>query len=275
MTGAKTLALVGEDTAHAVLLGALTRLSIAEAAREAGRDWIVEVLLYDPEFVGDVDLSDVIPGLRYTNSIRGTESVAEPPRIGGKVIKLRGHLGGQPLAPEAQKWRYLLVSLLARAPDAVLVAKDTDGHPRSLDGLRQVVEFFEALDPGCTIVIAAPHQDAECWLIAGIRTGNATCDAETVREIHGELGFDPLRHPERLTAHPNDAPTDAKRVLRRLLTPGDVRSAPFDRHELAEHHEKLLGDLATLRRHGDGTIGLAEFLEALRARVVTKFVPGT
>ena len=157
MTAVTTLALIGEDTAHALLLGALTRASIAEVAHANGRAWVADNLASDPEFVGEIDRTDVLPGLRYTSSIHGLAEDAPAPRIGGRPIKLRGHLGGQALAPEAQKWRYLLVAVLAREPDAVLVAKDTDGDPSSLDGLRQVAAHLEGLAPGRVIVVAAPH----------------------------------------------------------------------------------------------------------------------
>jgi len=236
MTAVTTLALIGEDTAHAVLLGALTRASIAEVARASRRAWIADNLASDPEFVGEIDLTGVLPGLQYTSSIRGLAEDAPAPRIGARPIKLRGHLGGQTLAPEAQKWRYLLVAVLAREPDAVLVAKDTDGDPSSLDGLRQV---------------------AECWLVAGCAGKTRADAAETVRR---ELRFDPVQHPERLTAHPNDAPTDAK-------------SAPLTPEEFVEHGEALLGDLDALRQPRCGSTGVVAFLAALRERVVPMVVP--
>ncbi|MFO0602438.1 MAG: hypothetical protein U0324_04650 [Polyangiales bacterium] len=265
-----TLALVGEDTAHAVLLAALTRASIAEAARAVGRDWVVDNLAHDPALDGDDDLTAVLPGLRYTNSIRGLGAPESSLHIGGRPVKLRGHLGGHALAPEAQKWRYLLVGLLSRAPDAVLVAKDTDGDPASLDGLRQVAAHLETLDPRHVIVIAAPHQDAECWLVAGCAGKVAHEVAEATRRA---LRFDPVQHPERLTAHPNDAATDAKRVLRALLGL-EVKSAPLDRDETAAHAEALLRDLDALREPRCAATGLVGFLDAVRARVVPLVVPG-
>ncbi len=271
MTEAPRVALVGEDTAHAVLLCALLRGSIAEVARAAGQEWIVDNLAHDPELLGDQDLTDVIEGLRYTNSIRGIEGDAEPPRIGGKRVKLRGHLGGQPLAPEAQKWRELLLKVLAPEPTVTLVAKDTDGHPSNLDGLRQVVQFYEALAPDRVIVIAAPHQDAECWFVAGFAPDDPR-EHDALRELEKLLGFDPRTRSERLTAHPNDAPTDAKRVLRRLLCLDPI-SAPLDRDEARAHHERLLGDLARLRDRGVAA-GLTPFLDELSARVVPRLVPG-
>jgi hypothetical protein len=266
-----SVALVGEDTAHAVLLCALLRASIEEAARAEGLGWIIDNLAHDPALLGDENLTALIVGLRYTNSIRGIEGDADPPRIGGRPIKLRGHLGGAPLAPEAQKWRALLVKVLAWEPSVALVAKDTDGDPTKLAGLRQVVAHFEALDPTRVIAIAAPHQDAECWFVAGFDPTDAR-EADALREVKDELGFDPRERAEGLTAHPNGASTDAKRVLRRLLCL-DARSAPLDPHETQTHHGRLLGDLAALRRRGRDT-GLTAFLAELGARVVPRLFPG-
>jgi hypothetical protein len=266
-----SVALVGEDSAHAVLLCALLRASIKEAAREAGRDWIVDNIAHDPALLGDEDLGEMIEGLRYTSSIFGIEGDVEPARIGGRPVKLRGHLGGAPLAPEAQKWRALLVKVLAREPAATLVAKDTDGQPTKLAGLRQVVEHFEALDPDRVIAIAAPHHDAECWFVAGFDPVDTPKESDALRAVTRALSFDPRERPERLTAHPNDAPTDAKRVLRQLLGHGE-KSAPLDLHETRTHHARLLGDLSRLRRRGGGT-GLTAFLVDLAERVVPTLLP--
>jgi hypothetical protein len=43
--------------------------------------------------------------------------------------------------------------------------------------------------------------------------------------LRAELSFDPTGQPDRLTAHPNDAPRDAKRVLTRL-SDGDTIGKP-------------------------------------------------
>lgn len=266
MRAPPVVALVGEDAAHAVLLGALLRGSICATARASGRDWIADNIHHDPVLDGQEDLNQILPGLRYTSSIRVT-----PTRINGKPLKLRGFLGDEPQEPGAHRWRLILTTILATEPEIVLVAADTDGDPVNLAGLRQVVRFFESRDPDRVIVLAAPHQDAESWFVTGFQpTGDDEHAAHAT--VIGELDFDPCVQPERLTAHPNDARTDAKRILRRLLLL-DVRSAPLTPDELRDHHERLLGDLERLRRRGVST-GLVAFLDDLQRRVVPRVVPG-
>lgn len=273
MSAPVVIALVGEDGAHAVLLAALTRTSIARGALAAGREWIVDNLVHDPAFHGQEDLGDVLPGLRYTSSIRFDPNSI---RIDGKPLRLRGLRGlvdGRPQEPEAHRWRQVLTGILASepSPEIVLVARDTDGAPEKIAGLRQVVQYLESRNPDRVIIFAAPHQDAECWFVAGFEPQSPR-EAEALAQVVRELAFDPRLHPERLTAHPNDARTDAKRVLRRLMLL-DVASAPLAPDELRDTHDRLLGDLGRLRQRGLAT-GLVDFLDDLHRRVVPRFVPG-
>jgi hypothetical protein len=108
----------------------------------------------------------ICPGLRYTSSIRIDLRDTASLRIAGRRIKTRGFLDGRPQGPEAHKWRLILLKLLSAEPDVVLVAKDTDGDDRQLAGLRQAIDLFESLGSPCVIILAAPHQDAEAWLVA-------------------------------------------------------------------------------------------------------------
>jgi hypothetical protein len=202
-----------------VLLGVLLRTAIEAAVAGTSRAWFCDNLEHDPELLGTTDLSAILAGLRYFSSIDGIDTEAVPRLKDGTRIKTRGHLDGVPLQPEGRKWRELLIALDHRvAPDLTLVAKDTDGDPATLAGLRQVVEHYARRDPPIVWVIAAPHQDAECWFVAGLdpRPGLEQVAHDAVRK---DLKFNPLKEPERLTAHPNAAPTDAKRVLRHALLP--------------------------------------------------------
>ncbi|MBI5512742.1 MAG: hypothetical protein HY909_03185 [Deltaproteobacteria bacterium] len=271
MTTVATVALVGEDTAHAVLLATLLRGSICEVARERAITWVVDQIEHDPCFLGPHDLGEILSGVRYTNSIEGLQTAENTLTIQGRPVKLRGHLGGQPLAPEAQKWRRLLVGVLALEPSGVMIARDTDGEPARLQGLRQVVEWLRQQRRNPAFVIAAPHQDAECWFVAGFDTEDTQVQGG-MRSLRVALKFDPVRHPERLTAHPNDAPTDAKRVLRTLLGL-EAKSRPLDPDELRKHQERLLGDLERLPRNGLAT-GLTEFLREVREDFVRRLFPG-
>ena len=119
------------------------------------------------------------------------------------------------------------------------------------------------------MVVAAPHRDAECWLVAGVEPANDR-EREAHAAVQRELSFNPLMSSDRLTGQPNDAPTDAKRVLRRLLCL-DVASRPLTPAELRDYHPRLLSDLKRLRDRGERS-GLMAFLDALGADVVPLFV---
>jgi hypothetical protein len=271
MTGPTSVALVGEDVTHAVLLGALLRVSIRDVARELGREWIVDNLEHDPVLRGEEHLEHVFAGLRYTSSIHLDTNDIAAMTIGGRVVKTRGFVDGVAQGVEAHKWRLILLKLLGDEPDVVLVAKDTDGDPRGLIGLRQVVDYYASLGSRCATAIAAPHQDAESWLIAGFEPDGRR-ETEALREVSAVLGFDPRHRLARLTAHPNEAETDAKRVLRRLLLL-DPKSAPLAPDELSERWERLLGDLKRLRARG-ADIGVVAFLDELRRRIVPLVIRG-
>jgi len=263
------VALVGEDTTHAMLLGALLRSSIEAAAHAAGFEWIIENLWDEPALVGDVDLAHVLPGLRYTSSIASIER----PRVNGKPVRLGRRFGGGAWGFEAVKWHDIVFTLRATSPppEVLLIAKDTDNAPDRIIGLRQVAVHFREVDPRLRIVIAAPHRDAECWLVAGFEPATDR-ERDALDAVRRALSFNPLTSPERLTGQPNDAATDAKRVLRRLLCL-DIASRPLTPDELRDHHPRLLSDLPRLRARGADS-GLTAFLDALRADVVPCVVPG-
>lgn len=253
-----SLLLLGEDKTHAVLLGFLARRGLLEAAREDGENWFEDHLDSQLDFQGNEDLSSIFPGLRYTSTLQRFE----PTGPGGKPLKrLGGHLDGQPAGPEASKWRRVFLSVLQEKPEAILIARDTDGDLSKVQGLLQVVQQQREENPRLPVLVATPHQDAECWLVAGF-TPMSPAEQERLQECRRDLGFDPTRKAERLTAHPNDSPRDAKRVLRRLLGLGRDSRA-LDPEELGQHHERLLGDLEGLRERGEGTC-LVQFLIHIR-----------
>lgn len=256
--------LIGEDKAHAVLLGVLLRGVLHEEALARGPkwSWVLDNSSSVVTLLGDLDLDHVVPGLRYTSS--GQKLSA--PSAAGLGIKLRGRIDGEALGPEASKWRQFLVATLLSGPrpDAILIARDTDGDPRHLEGLTQVIKALTARDDTLRIIIAAPHQDAEGWFVAGLELDQ---DGERRhQQLSQILGFDPLQKPEKLTAHPNDARTDAKRVLRHLLGLGS-ESRPLSETELRDHHEPLLSDLGRLRQRGQQT-GLVKFLDELAGQLI-------
>jgi len=136
---------------------------------------------------------------------------------------------------------------------AVIVSRDTDGKLDRWESWKKVKKTFG----GKTLVIvAAQHCMLEAWLLNGFVPCN---DAEIgrLREERSDLGFDPVKKAERLTAEPEQAKKSAKRVLTKL-TSDDV-----DRRRMCWEGT----DLTILRENGEET-GLSEFLVDLENEVV-------
>src|SRR5262249_16761363 len=151
------------------------------------------------------------------------EHLGKQVRVAGRPIKLRGSPDGKPLAPEANLWRRVLIlfAVPKPPPDALIVVRDPVGNFTRLEGLDQAL----AIHAACPVIVATPHQEAEAWFLAGfIPQGDA--EESRLRACTAELGFSPPEEPHRLTAHPNQARTDAKRVLRVLLFDEDASRPP-------------------------------------------------
>lgn len=231
-----TVTIIGEDTAHPVLAGFLL-----------GR--VVSVGHWT--HLGAQDLGALVDGLRYDR----------PRDVDTSRVKTRGHIAGRPLRPGAAFVRKLIANALASQPSLLIFVKDSDGDEENQAAIQQVREAF-AQHP-TPLILAMPHRDAEAWFVAGFAPRNEA-ERQRLASLRRELGFDPTTEPERLSARPNDAPQDAKRVLRRLLDL-DARSHPLSIEELDRErfHERLLGDLARLRAVGV-RCGLVAFLDALQ-----------
>jgi hypothetical protein len=186
--------------------------------------WVVTTLI-DHALVARIDwLSDVVESCRVWRGLHDGEpwhkytpdDVCDlrPVTIDGVTIKPQGRIAGEPLKPEASMWRKVLL-LFCRAkplPEIVVLARDLDGYPDRRAGIEQV---RNGLPWPFTIVAATPDPEIEGWLVSGFlpRDNGERTGLEGLRR---ELSFDPTTQSHRLTAHPNDAPTDAKRVLSRL-----------------------------------------------------------
>jgi hypothetical protein len=235
---APTVLILGEDTAHGVLAGCLLHGLVASGA------WTHR---------GDRDLSGVLPDLRYNQ--HGDVDTSR--------VKTRGHILGESLRPGAAFARKVITSALLTKPTVLIFVKDTDGRDGFVDGIQQVVPLFSG--HSTPVIFALPHRDAEAWFVAGFVPGSRE-EHERVAVLRRTLSFDPLTQPERLTAHPNDAPQDAKRVLRTLLgLDPESRPLALDELERDRHHERLFGDLDRLRRVG-AHCGLVAFLDDLESR---------
>ena len=195
--------------------------------------------------------------------------------LGGRRIASHGRLGGVPLGPAGAMLRSLVILFYEAQPrpDVLLVLIDTDGDLRRQESARHVLAHVNT--PELPVVFGLTHQDGECWLLAGTapdtpETQQRWVSARTV------LGFDPSREPERLTARPNDAVTDAKRVLRFLLLGEGARLAqgiPDSTAPAIDEADRLSAQLRARLRAVEGmtACGLEDFLRDLRAAILTAF----
>lgn len=269
------IAIACEDQAHRALATSLIdRVLLSEAGRRGAAHWVDEPsLAFLRSFCGLEDTDNTPEHLRFYDLKRANEDVVklgQRPLVGGQRLRLTGHIHGKPLQPEAAFWRRVLILFAAAQPrpDALIVVRDTDGDLRRLAGLKQALEVSGWPLP---ILVAAPHQDAEAWFVAGFVP---LSDPERQRfgAIKGKLSFDPSEEPHRLTARPNDAPTDAKRVLRVLVFDENESRSP-SLEELPELGARTLSDLALLERRGQHC-GLRDFLDDLRRQLVPLLIPG-
>lgn len=141
------------------------------------------------------------------------------------------------------------------SPDAVVWLRDTDGNDRLGEALRQTRERAGGEKP---LIIGCPHQAAEAWVVCGLPDASERRDLD---RLVGELGFDPVRQPERLL-HQEGHVHSGKRVLDVLLD-GD-----HQREEAAL--EASLDAPATLQEQ----IGLRAFLSELKGRFLHPIIVG-
>lgn len=263
------IVIVCEDSAHFSLATHLADQVLLHEAEARNTDWIEKESL---AHLRSFDSPDGTPG--YCSMSRAkqiAEDLGHTVTVGGRPIKLRGPITpGQPLGPETGFWRRVLLYFATQEPPPalVIVMKDTDGDHTRLDGLRVALPLVENLP----VIVGAPHQDAEAWFVAGFKPQSQPELARHAVCIC-ELEFDPCQVPHRLTAHPNTARTDAKRVLRRLFFDDDHSRPPAASDELLEVCERTLQDLERLENRGQGC-GLSAFLHELRRRYVPLFIPG-
>lgn len=269
------LLVLGEDDGHGAVVGYLTQHVLRAMAEAEGADWFFDNLSAHLQWRGEIDLSsalgDVVPGLRYTHhetARLGGRGMGPATTIGGRPIKLRGHFDGRPGADEAQMWRYVLAWALGVELDgepedevALIIARDTDGQPARAEGLQQAIDEVRRRGGEWPILVAMPHQDLETWLVLGFAPEDEQ-ERARLEAVKGAISFDPTRAPERLTAKPNDAATDAKRVLNRLVY-GEDQSRPVPAHEIGAVLPRCFADGEHLERFG-GACGLNAFIRQVR-----------
>jgi hypothetical protein len=179
-----------------------------------------------------------------------------PIEVGGKRISPQGHIAGEPLKPEAGMWRRVLLHFchVEPRPNLVILVRDLDGYPERWGGLTQV---RNGLTWPFAIVVAAPQPEIEAWRVAGF-VPNDVRERRELDALKRDLSFDPTTESHRLTSHPNDVATDAKRVLERLC--GNDR----------ERRDACLAVHSRLYERGCKN-GLAPFLDEIDQCVVPLF----
>lgn len=176
--------------------------------------------------------------------------------VDGLRIAPQGHIAGVPLKPEAGMWRKVLLLFCHTepCPELVILVRDMDGYPERRGGLSQV---RDGLPWPFKVVVAAPQPEVEAWRVAGFVPNDQKERMELEATRH-ELSFDPTTESHRLTSHPNDAATDAKRVLKRLC--GDAQ----------ERLDDCLKDQALLHERGRKN-GLAALLDEIDQHIAPMF----
>lgn len=250
---------VGEDQVHRALGMALVDAVISKLAHDRDADWV------DPD------------------TVRRWSALAEPPGIaenrrwgninGPSTIRLHGRLDGAPYLPGARQLRSAVVehARAERSPGLLVLLRDTDGDPEIARGAQQVRDWIDSRRDLPPTAIGCPHRDAEAWFFAA--SGLTGEEAQRLDQACRVLSFDPTRQPERLTSSPNDARTDAKRVVRFVLlaegsklakgTPASRPPSPDQADALAE---RVASDLDQLASYDD--CGLAPFVDGLKKALV-------
>lgn len=152
-------------------------------------------------------------------------------------------------------WRSVLM-LFCRSeprPDAVLLVRDLDGYAERLAGIDQIRAGYPW---PFALVVATPQPEIEAWEITG-HVPRSDAERQRLAAMSAQISFDPTTRSHRLTSHPNDAMTDAKRVLAGLGLDDEGRARCLDDH-------------ARLRQRGQGN-HLAAFLDEIEARLVPLF----
>ena len=169
---------------------------------------------------------------------------------------------------------YQLFAEQTPTPDALVGIADSQNDPTLMQEAHRAAKYIRtALQPEMAFAFGVPHCDAECWFVAALTEAAAPGHKESL----STLKFDPLREPERLTAQPNNAERDAKRVLRFLLGQGGASlsatqtgALSWDVYEaLAEWTPEDLDHLSAY-----GACGLSDFIEQLRAHIAPLVIPG-
>lgn len=133
-------------------------------------------------------------------------------------IRLTGRKRGQLRSAESLAFTRMAALAVVAKAKALIILRDSDNDR---DISKDAAEINDDLRNGqLAVAIGVPHRDAEGWLLAGYTPQNKQ-QGERLVQATRDLHFDPRVEPHRLTAQPNDAATDAKRVVAFILGDGD------------------------------------------------------
>lgn len=265
-----TVAVAGEDHAHRVLATRL--LDLALLARAAG-GWPAQDELDQARVWCELDPSNMDERCFY----RTKHLFDDLSKAAGRPLVRARLMGDKP--PGQAIWFIELYQLFAlRDPpiEALIALSDSDSDSDAevqAAACAAVAYIRENLSPRFALAFGVPHCDAEGWFVAALTDG----EAPGRHAATSELSFDPIAEPHRLTAQPNHAVRDAKRVLRFLLGRGGKTLRATATGALGwEEYEALAGwtttDLPRLTSHE--ACGLRPFIAELWQEVAPRIVPG-
>ena len=143
-------------------------------------------------------------------------------------------------------------------PDAVFLVRDLDRQPQIRSGFEQVRNGYTWSFP---VLFAFPDPEIEAWEVIGCEPDGRD-GKRCLQKLKKQLSFDPCKQPHRLTSRPNDAPTDAKRVQKKLTN--------NDRNQIKEGLLRYLRKADKKSRPGEAC-GLDAFLEEVRSHLIPVF----
>jgi len=199
----------------------------------------------------------VFRGLEPGSSFLAWDNVEHASRQ-RRVPPWHGHFNGEPAVEDARRAVLALRCFMTEdsQPAAVLLIRDSDGKKEEREeGLKQARDHFKGNGP-FEVLFGVAHANRECWVLSAFMPQNKQ-ENSALSALRKELGFDPTRRSEALTATGKTAKKSAKRVLERLTDNDD------DREERGWRD----ADLDHLRKVGLEN-GLAAFLDEIDQKLV-------
>jgi hypothetical protein len=194
-------------------------------------------------------------GRTPTGELLAWKHLRERARDAGFAV--RGHFNNEPGVADALTARRTIEYVRNRLPEisALILVRDSDNDLLRRKGLNQARDADRS---GLPIVLGLAIHERESWVLSGFVAENEV-ESERLREARRELGFDPTKKPEELTATKDDAALRSpKRVLQKFLE--ESQNGRQSRCWTETTLEQL--------RENGGRNGLAEFLKEIETKLV-------